>query len=187
MTASFCKATSCKTVQDCVVADFTWGHASAGRDRSKSSSSPFGDSSQKPAKKVANPFGPDSRSKPFSEPAELSPTMKAIPIDDTPWYKKITVAQVVSITVLSVVKAFCMLACLAAHAIYYTTGMGLAGSTSRLDLPGSNLGICIIFTLLAAAVLLFHVLAVAVLLVLAAHIQQSCGTRCGDCGDLQQS
>lgn len=66
-----------------------------GRDRSKSSSSPFGDSTQKPAKKVANPFGPDSRSKPFSEPADLSPTMKAIPIDDTPWYKKITVAQVV--------------------------------------------------------------------------------------------
>ncbi len=164
-------------MEDCVVADFTWGHGSAGRDRSKSSSSPFGDSSQKPAKKVANPFGPDSRSKPFSEPADLSPTMKAIPIDDTPWYKKITVAQVVSITELSMVKAFCMLACLAAHAISYTTGMGLAGSTGRLDLPGSNLGICIIFTLIGAAVLL----------ILAAHIQQSCGTWCGDCDDLQQS
>jgi len=175
--ASFCKATSCKTVEDCVVADCTRGHASAGRDRSKSSSSPFGDSSQKPAKKVANPFGPDSRSKPFSEPADLSPTMKAIPIDDTPWYKKITVAQVVSITVLSMVRAFCMSACLTAHAICYTTGMGPAGLTGRLDLPGSNLGICIMFTLIGAAVLL----------ILAAHTQQSCGTWCADCDDLQES
>ena len=43
--------------------------------------------------------------------------MKAIPIDDTPWYKKITVAQVVSITVLSIVTVFYMLPRLAAHAI----------------------------------------------------------------------
>ncbi|KAL3152239.1 hypothetical protein ABBQ32_001321 [Trebouxia sp. C0010 RCD-2024] len=65
-----------------------------GRDRSKPTSSPFGGSSQG-AKRAANPFGPDSRSKPFIEPANLSPTMKAIPIDDTPWYKKITLGQVV--------------------------------------------------------------------------------------------
>lgn len=63
-----------------------------GRDRSKkATTSPFGGSSPK----AANPFGPDSRSKPFIEPADLSPTMKAIPIDDTPWYKKITLSQVV--------------------------------------------------------------------------------------------
>lgn len=65
-----------------------------GRDRSKPSSSPFGGPSQG-AKRAANPFGPDSRPKPFIEPANLSPTMKAIPIDDTPWYKKITIGQVV--------------------------------------------------------------------------------------------
>lgn len=67
----------------------------AGRDRSKSTSSPFGGSGSG-TKRAANPFGPDSRSKPFIEPANLSPTMKPIPIDDTPWYKKITLGQVVS-------------------------------------------------------------------------------------------
>ena len=67
----------------------------AGRDRSKASSSPFGGSGQG-SKRAANPFGPDSRTKPFIEPANLSPTMKAIPVDDTPWYKKITLGQVVS-------------------------------------------------------------------------------------------
>ena len=40
----------------------------AGRDRSKPTSSPFGGSTQG-AKRAANPFGPDSRSKPFIEPA----------------------------------------------------------------------------------------------------------------------
>jgi len=80
--------------------------------------------------------------------------MKAIPIDDTPWYKQITVAQVVSATVVSIVTAFCMLPCLAAHAICYTIVMGLAGFSGRPDLPGSKLGICMMFTLVGAAVLL---------------------------------
>ena len=72
---------------------------SAGRARSKSTASPFGAAGQKSSKRAANPFGTSesSISKPFTEPENLSPTMKPIPVDDTPWYKKITLSQVVSI------------------------------------------------------------------------------------------
>lgn len=73
----------CCSMQDCL----------AGRIQQKS---PFGSSGNTGAKRNANPFGPEKGSRSFSEPADLSPTMKPIPIDDTPWYKKITLAQVVS-------------------------------------------------------------------------------------------
>ena len=73
----------CCSMQDCP----------AGRSQQKS---PFGSSGNTGAKRNANPFGPEKGSRSFSEPADLSPTMKPIPIDDTPWYKKITLAQVVS-------------------------------------------------------------------------------------------
>ncbi len=55
--------------------------------------------------------------------------------------------------------------------------MGLAGFSGRPDLPGSKLGICMMFTLVGAAVLL----------ILAAHTQQSCGTWCADCAGHQES
>lgn len=65
------------------------------RDRSKSTASPFGGSGQ--SKRAANPFGTSqsSTSKPFTEPENLSPFTKPLPVDDTPWYKKITLSQVV--------------------------------------------------------------------------------------------
>lgn len=64
-----------------------------GRSQQKS---PFGSSGNTGAKRNANPFGPEKGTRTFNEPADLSPTMKPIPIDDTPWYKKITLSQVVS-------------------------------------------------------------------------------------------
>lgn len=64
-----------------------------GRSQQKS---PFGSSGNTGAKRNANPFGPEKGIRTFNEPADLSPTMKPIPIDDTPWYKKITLSQVVS-------------------------------------------------------------------------------------------
>jgi len=63
-----------------------------GRSQQKS---PFGSSGNTGAKRNANPFGPEKGTRTFNEPADLSPTMKPIPIDDTPWYKKITLSQVV--------------------------------------------------------------------------------------------
>ncbi len=54
---------------------------------------PFGPSTSSPT--PASPFNSSMQRKPFGEPAGLSPEMQPIAIDETPWYKKITLAQVV--------------------------------------------------------------------------------------------
>ncbi|KAK9816950.1 hypothetical protein WJX72_007333 [[Myrmecia] bisecta] len=43
----------------------------------------------------ANPFGGSVAKKPFNEPVGLSPGMQPADMDEEPWWKKITVAQVV--------------------------------------------------------------------------------------------
>jgi hypothetical protein len=74
--------------------------ASSSSSSSASPSSPFGAAAAKPK---PNPFGTSSSVKPFIEPSGLSPTMKPEPLDQTPWYKKITFGQVVVVISFSLI------------------------------------------------------------------------------------
>ena len=93
-----CHLHACHSVLGCT-AQSQFSVPAAG---SRKPANPFGDDSAPPqriAKGPTNPFGsgPSSAAKPFIEPSGLSPTMKPAPLDDTPWYKKITFGQIVSL------------------------------------------------------------------------------------------
>jgi len=64
------------------------------RGAAKPAVSPFGGAAKAPSG-PANPFGSGSSRQPFIEPSSMSPNMQPRPLDTEPWWKKITLVQVV--------------------------------------------------------------------------------------------
>lgn len=64
------------------------------RGAPKAAVSPFGGAAKAPAG-PANPFGSSSSPRPFIEPSGMSPDMQQYPMSTEPWWKQITLTQVV--------------------------------------------------------------------------------------------
>lgn len=62
--------------------------------------SPFGGAAKAPSG-PANPFGSSSSPRPFIEPSGMSPDMQQYPMSTEPWWKQITITQVVRALILN--------------------------------------------------------------------------------------